>query len=95
MHRNCEAPHFEKTVAPLFRRWRFDRPSEDAVHTDNLIASSLCVGYEVAQKQRLGAELESEGVMKADVPIQIFTQHHASPGQGRAIVSSIVTSTFA
>jgi hypothetical protein len=61
MHRDREPPHVEKTVAPLFRRWCFDRPSEDAVHIDNLSAASFCVGHNVAQKQRLGAELESRG----------------------------------
>jgi hypothetical protein len=82
VHRDREAPRFEKAVAPLFRRWRFDRPGEDAVRPDDLIAAGLRVGHEVAEEQRLSPELEPDGVSKADVPIQIFTQHHASPGQG-------------
>ena len=95
MHRDREAARLKETIAPLFRRWRFDRPGEDAVGADDLIAAGFRVGHEVAEEQRLGAELEPDGVMKADVPIQIFTQHHASPGQGWAIVSSMFTSTFA
>ena len=40
-------------------------------------------------------ELVPESPVKADVPVQILIQHDTSPGQGWAIVSSMVTSTFA
>ena len=95
IHRYREPAHFEKTVAPLLRRWRFHRPREDAIRAYDLIAASFGVSHIVAQKQRLGPELEPKSVVKADVPIQMLTQHDASPGQGWAIVSSMVTSTFA
>jgi hypothetical protein len=95
MHRDREAARFEEAVAPLFRRWRFHRPGQDAVCADDLIAPGFGVSHKVAQEQRLGAELEPKSLAKADAPVQIFIQHDASPGQGWAIVSSMVTSTFA
>jgi hypothetical protein len=49
MHCDREASCFEKTVAPLFRRRGFDRPGENAIRADDLIAAGLCVGYKVAQ----------------------------------------------
>jgi DNA invertase Pin-like site-specific DNA recombinase len=66
-----------------------------ADNANGMIAVGFGVGHKVAQEQRLGAELVPESPVKADVPVQILIQHDTSPGQGWAIVSSMVTSTFA
>lgn len=95
MHRDREAADFEETVAPLLWRRRLHSPGQNTFRADDLIAACFGVGHKVTQEQRLGSELEAEGVVKADVPVQIVTQHDASPGQGWTIVWSMDTSTLA